>query len=130
MCVGRKCIFMTVKEEISLRLSGVTSAEIKDLKEREKLEKENGEDDAKDEAKEKDEAKDEAEEKAKDEAKDKKAKDEAEDEAKDTEKEKEIEELKAQILKLQNDKSHADFSDNVDNRSDFDKCVDIFKNAY
>ena len=30
---------MTVKEEIQLRLSGVTSAEIKDLKEREKLEK-------------------------------------------------------------------------------------------
>lgn len=118
---------MTVKEEISLRLSGVTSAEIKDLKEREKLEKETGEVETENEAEE-NEAENKAEEK---EAENKaEAEDEVKNKAKDTEKEKEIEELKAQILKLQNDKSHADFSDNIDSRSDFDKCVDIFKNAY
>ena len=99
---------MTVKEEIQLRLSGVTSAEIKDLKEREKLEK--GEP-PKDEP-----------------PKDNDVSRETLEELKKLEEEKK--QLETQLAKMQEENSHRDLSKDGDNRSDFAKGVEIFKNAF
>ena len=104
---------MTVKEEIQLRLSGVTSAEIKDLKEREKLEK--GEP-PKDEP-----PKDEP-------PKDNDVSRETLEELKKLEEEKK--QLETQLAKMQEENSHRDLSKDEDIRSDFAKGVEIFKNAF
>ena len=88
---------MTVKEEIALRLNGVTSAEIKDMKEREKLEKEP-------------EVKEEPEVKKK-----------IEPDPRD----KEIETLKKQVADLQKAKVNEDISGNQENITYLDMGVDI-----
>ena len=101
---------MTVKEEIQLRLSGVTSAEIKDMKEREKLENNPPADDPKDNP-----------------PADNVSRETLERlEALEDEKKK----LEAQLSKLQEENTHRDLSGNEDQRSDFDKCVDIFKGSF
>ena len=107
---------MTVKEEIQLRLSGVTSAEIKDLKEREKLEQNPPADEPKNDPP-ADETKNEPETVSRETLEDAKLKEENE-------------QLKTQLAKLQEENTHRDNSGEVDNRDDFTKCVDIFKNAF
>ena len=107
---------MTVKEEIQLRLSGVTSAEIKDLKEREKLEQNPPADEPKNDPPADDP---------------KKEPDNVSRETlDDTKLKEENEQLKAQLAKLQEENAHRDNSGEVDDRSDFAKCVDIFKDAF
>ena len=121
----RKVNSMTVKEEIQLRLSGVTSAEIKDLKEREKLEQNPPADEPKNDP-------------PADEPKNDPPADETKNEpenvsretSEDTKLKEENEQLKTQLAKLQEENTHRDNSGEVDNRDDFTKCVDIFKNAF
>jgi len=116
---------MTVKEEIQLRLSGVTSAEIKDLKEREKLEQNPPADEPKNDPP--------ADEPKNDPPADdpKKEPDNVSRETlDDTKLKEENEQLKAQLAKLQEENAHRDNSGEVDDRSDFAKCVDIFKDAF
>ena len=110
---------MTVKEEIQLRLSGVTSAEIKDMKEREKLENNPPADDPKDNPP----------------ADDPKDNPPADNVSRETLErlealEDEKKKLEAQLSKLQEENTHRDLSGNEDQRSDFDKCVDIFKGSF
>ena len=103
---------MTVKEEIQLHLSGVTSAEIKDLKEREKLENNPpAEEPPKEDPPKEDPP--------------------AENVSSETSEENErIKELETQLAKLQEENTHRDLSGEVDDRDDFAKGVDIFKNAF
>lgn len=121
---------MTVKEEIQLRLSGVTSAEIKDLKEREKLEKEEtpaGEPEKKEEPPKETAGEPEKKEEP---VRENPAGDSENVSRETSEKDEKIKELEAQLSRLQEDNAHRDHSGNEDTRSDFEKCVDIFKNAF
>ena len=97
---------MTVKDELTLLTKGYSRAEIKEMKEREKIE--NGE------------CQDEPE-----------KKDEPENVSRETlEKDNRIKELETQLEKAQEENIHRDNSGDIDTRSDFDKCVDIFKGSF
>ena len=125
---------MTVKEEIQLHLSGVTSAEIKDLKEREKLEnnppaEEPPKKDPPAEVPPKEDPP--AENVSRETSEEKERIKELETQlAKLQEENERIKELETQLAKLQEENTHRDLSGEVDDRDDFAKGVDIFKNAF
>ena len=110
---------MTVLDELTLIRKGYSRDEIKEMKEREKTEA--GETEKKEEPEKKDDPENVSRETSKKDEPDKK--DESDKDAK-------IKELETQLLKAQEENIHRDSSGEVDNRSDFDKCVDIFKNSF
>ena len=113
---------MTVKEELTLLTKGYSRAEIKEMKEREKIEA--GETPAEEPKVEEPKVEEpEVEEPEVEEPK-------VENVSRETlEKDNRIKELETQLAKAQEENIHRDNSGDVDTRSDFDKCVDIFKNA-
>ena len=114
---------MTVKDELVLISKGYSRAEIKEMKEREKLE---AEPEPKIEEPKIEEPK--VEEPKIEEVKVEEPKVEEVNNQDDILKENES--LKAQLSKMQEENAHRDNSVNVDTRSDFEKGVEIFKNAF
>ena len=112
----RKVKYMTVKDELILISKGYSRAEIKEMKEREKAEVEEPE---------KEEPENVSRETSK---KGNPTPDEMEDAG--AEALHKIKELEAQLAKAQENNTHRDNSGEVDNRSDFQKCVDIFKDSF
>ena len=122
---------MTVKDELILISKGYSRAEIKEMKEREKAEVEEPEkDEPEKEEPEKEEPEKEEPKKVSRETSKKgnPTPDEMEDAG--AEALHKIKELEAQLAKAQEDNIHRDNSGEVDNRSDFQKCVDIFKDSF
>ena len=122
----RKVKCMTVKDELILISKGYSRAEIKEMKEREKTEVEEPEkEEPEKEEPEKEEPENVSRETSK---KGNPTPDEMEDAG--AEALHKIKELEAQLAKAQEDNTHRDNSGEVDNRSDFQKCVDIFKDSF
>ena len=122
---------MTVLDELTLIRKGYSRDEIKEMKEREKTEA--GETEKKEEPEKKDDPEKKEEPEKKDDpenvSRETSKKDEP-DKKDESDKDAKIKELETQLLKAQEENIHRDSSGEVDNRSDFDKCVDIFKNSF
>ena len=116
---------MTVKEQLMLLTKGYSKSEIDALKEAEKLENQSTKDEPKEEPK--DEPKDEPKEEPKDEPKEEPKYEPPAEDPRDNK----IKEMEEEIKRLQSDNAHRDISGgDKDNRTDFEKGVEIFRGKF
>lgn len=113
---------MTVKDELMLLAKGYSRNDIKEMKEREALETTPAEEPEKVVEPEKTEEVEEV-------VKPEKVEEDENVSRETLEKDNRIKELETQLAKVQEENVHRDNSGEVDSRTDFEKCVDIFRNA-